>query len=474
MRWATRPITILYVFLILIAVIFSRFVAEEMNSFEAKTFSMREGYLNEICAAISGSLATTAVGGKLDPDLIAQGFKGYEDLDVSGYYDSEIKGIEALQISVTNENGQILYKTNDAGDSLASVPQPEVVAALNGQYHRRDVMDDEGYVTTFIARPIESNGRIIGAVVAAKSNRKLDPLVKEAKQGFIAVGIGLGTLVLLTVMALFLFFLRPLQLWFRYAQQFQNQNHPARPQLRRTSFGYLGAAIDHLYDSLSDRSYIENLIKKFVHELKSPIATIRCSGELLQRDIPQNQRTEIVRDIVLQSDRMHALVMRMLSLAALEKRDSLKELEQFRLKDVIAALLDEIHAQVQASHVEIKTDIPDDITVYCDSLLLKSAIANLVLNAIEHSPRGSLVELSAIAMGGLVDIRVRDHGGGIPDFAMDRIFEPFYTLPKLNGDNIGTGLGLPFVREVADLHFGNIAITNHKDGGVLAIFSIRR
>ena len=171
---------------------------------------------------------------------------------------------------------------------------------------------------------------------------------------------------------------------------------------------------------------------------------------------------------------MNALVMRMLSLAALEKRDSLKELERFRLSELLDGLLDELHTQINTSGVIVDADIPMDIMVYCDSLLLKSAVGNLILNAMEHSSAGTSVEISAIAHAGVIDILVRDHGAGIPDYAMDRIFEPFYSLPKINGTTVGTGLGLPFVREVADLHYGNIAITNHKDGGVLAILSIRR
>jgi two-component system, OmpR family, sensor histidine kinase CreC len=474
MRGLLRPVTLLYLFLIGICFGVGVFVHHRMIAFEDKTFQMREGYLNEVAGALSGVLSTTARNGELDPAIIAEGFKRYESLNIRGYYDSEIRGRGALRIVVTDRLGTVVYDSceNTVGQSYSA--NPEVAAALSGRYERRDVPDDDGFLTTFIAQPISSSAKIIGVVIASKSNRLLDPLVDEAKSGFVAVGLALGITVLFVVMALFLFFLRPLQLWFRYVQQFKKQQYPANPQLRRTSFGYLGAAIDHLYDSLSDRSYIENLVKKFVHELKTPISSIRCGGELLKNEIPESQRSEIINDIVLQSDRMNALVMRMLSLAALEKRDSLKELERFRLSELLDGLLDELHTQINTSVVIIDVDIPKDLMVYCDSLLLKSAVGNLILNAMEHSSVGTSVEISAIEHGGVIDIRVRDHGAGIPDYAMDRIFEPFYSLPKINGSTVGTGLGLPFVREVADLHYGNIAITNHKDGGVLAILSIRQ
>lgn len=474
MRGLLRPVALLYLFLAAVTLGVGVFVHQRMISFEDKTFLMREGYLNELAGALAGVLSTTAKNGALEPSIIAEGFKRYEGLNIKDYYDSAIRGKGALRIVVTDHLGTAVYDSCKDTVGQSYLANPEVSEALSGRYERRDIPDDDGYLTTYIAQPISSGSQIIGAVIASKSNRLIDPLVKEAKSGFVAVGLALAMMVLLVVSALFLFFLRPIQLWFRYVQQFKHQQHPARPQLRRTSFGALGAAIDHLYDSLSDRSYIEDLVKSFVHELKSPITTIRSGAELLKRPIAEHQRTETINDIVVQSDRMHSLVMRMLSLAALEKRDSLKELERFRLQDVFAALQDELYMQIEASGVFLEFDIPVTIYVYCDSLLLKSAIGNLILNAVEHSIPGSSVEISSIELGGMVEIRVRDHGAGIPDYALDRIFEPFYSLPKINGSAVGTGLGLPFVREVADLHYGNIALTNHREGGVLAILSIKR
>jgi two-component system sensor histidine kinase CreC len=128
--------------------------------------------------------------------------------------------------------------------------------------------------------------------------------------------------------------------------------------------------------------------------------------------------------------------------------------------------------RLEASDIQLVVNIPDHICIYCDPLLVRYAISNLIINSVEHSPPGSSIEVEAVHHGELVEIRVRDHGSGIPDSALDRIFEPFFTLPKINGEFVGTGLGLPYVREVADLHYGGIAITNHAGGGVLAVLSL--
>lgn len=472
MRHYNRPISVLYFILTLMVLGISWFVRDEMATFEERTFSMREGYLNEIAQIISGTVCFTADRGRLDATALAKGFQRFERQDYSSFFDTSIKGNDALRVVITDETGIVLYDSSGQpiGESIAN--KAEVKAALAGRYERRDVVDKDGYVTTNIAHPISIDAKSIGVVVASKSNRRLEPLVTEAKHGFIAVGIALGGIVLIIGFGLFLYFLRPIQLWFQYAQKFKNQKHPARPQLRRTSFGRLGAAIDHLYDSLSDRGYMENLAKKFVHELKDPITNIRTAGEFLEGDLSTEKRTILARDIVIQADRMHDLIMRMLAFAALEKRDCLKELESYSIKDLFNLLLAEIHLRLESSDIKVVLNIPDDINIYCDPLLVRYAISNLIINGAEHSPRGSSIEVDVVRMGDQVEVRVRDHGSGIPDYALDRIFEPFFTLPKRNAKIVGTGLGLPYVREVADLHYGGIALTNHAGGGVLAVLSL--
>lgn len=81
--------------------------------------------------------------------------------------------------------------------------------------------------------------------------------------------------------------------------------------------------------------------------------------------------------------------------------------------------------------------------------------------------------VDAQAVRGRVDITVRDRGHGIPEYATDRLFEKFYSTPRPGGRK-GTGLGLAFVREVAQLHGGSARLANHPDGGAIATLSIPR
>jgi two-component system sensor histidine kinase CreC len=107
-----------------------------------------------------------------------------------------------------------------------------------------------------------------------------------------------------------------------------------------------------------------------------------------------------------------------------------------------------------------------------ERFLLQRALANLLHNAVEFSPRGGEIEVRAAIEGRHCRVTVRDHGPGIPDYALDRVFEKFYSLRRPESGRKGTGLGLSFVKEIAALHRGSVQLANHPDGGALATLTL--
>lgn len=103
-----------------------------------------------------------------------------------------------------------------------------------------------------------------------------------------------------------------------------------------------------------------------------------------------------------------------------------------------------------------------------DAYLLRQALANLLDNAIAFAPAGSTIELGARIADGHLELTVRDRGPGIPDYALARVFDRFYSLPRPSSGRKSSGLGLPFVREVARLHGGTAQLTNRDGGGAEA------
>jgi two-component system, OmpR family, sensor histidine kinase CreC len=110
-----------------------------------------------------------------------------------------------------------------------------------------------------------------------------------------------------------------------------------------------------------------------------------------------------------------------------------------------------------------------------DAFLLRRALSNLLDNAIDFSPDGAVVEIDLHVDPRIAQVKVRDHGPGIPDYAEDKVFEKFYSLARPHSQKKSTGLGLAFVKEIAELHHGRITLENASDGkGAVATLSLPR
>jgi len=117
---------------------------------------------------------------------------------------------------------------------------------------------------------------------------------------------------------------------------------------------------------------------------------------------------------------------------------------------------------------------PTGLTLAGDRFLLQRALHNLVENASAFAPAGTTIEVAASWVGDAICIRVSDRGPGIPDYAGERVFERFYSLPRPRSGERSSGLGLPFVREVATLHGGQARLGNRAGGGATAEFVLPR
>lgn len=115
---------------------------------------------------------------------------------------------------------------------------------------------------------------------------------------------------------------------------------------------------------------------------------------------------------------------------------------------------------------------PTEVNVAAEPALLEQALGNLLDNAIDFTPSGCIM-LSAEVEQEHVTLKVLDTGSGIPDYALSRIFERFYSLPRANGQK-SSGLGLAFVSEVARLFNGEVTLRNVQEGGVLASLRLHR
>ena len=216
-----------------------------------------------------------------------------------------------------------------------------------------------------------------------------------------------------------------------------------------------------------------DLIAEFVHELRTPLASLGTATYLLLRpEISQAQREQIIKNIHNETLRLSALASSFLDLARLESGRVQFQFSVFEIKPLLEECRDIMKSKAEEKHVRIQIEVPEDIPpLEADRDKLKQVVLNLLSNAIKYNrPNGSVI-LKACAQQNWMEISVQDTGVGIPEDAIPHLFEKFYRVQSTEKKAVGTGLGLSICKQIVQGHGGTIKV--HSKSGVGTIFTVR-
>ena len=384
----------------------------------------------------------------------------------------------AYRISVTDTRGIVIFDSEGRDVGRDNSKWNDVARTLAGEYGARSSPETPGdteNTVMHVAAPIFDEGKIVGVLTVAKPNRSVAPFIERSQQKVRDAGIGLLIAALVVGVAVAWWISSQLGRLRRYADAVTRGERADVPQAHG-EFGVLGQALATMREKLEGKQYVEAYVHALTHELKSPLAAIRGSAELLDDDAQRmsaDERARFIGIIREQGDRLAQMVDKLLALAAVEHRQRIELPQALQ----IAALVDEAVADssTRAQAAQVKLDVASinpALVVQGDGFLLRQALGNFIDNAIDFSPPGGQVSIDVINDGEGIQIRVRDQGPGVPDYARTRVFERFYSLARPDGGSRSSGLGLPFVAEVAELHGGDAALSNLEGGGAQATLSL--
>lgn len=244
------------------------------------------------------------------------------------------------------------------------------------------------------------------------------------------------------------------------------------PASRAKEVAALAQAFEEMRVALEGKAYVERYTQALAHEFKAPLSSIRGAAELLAENPPEPDRARFLANLRAESARLQQIVDRLLELAALESRRPRADLAPLELGDVVREVHDAQQPAATARRVTLTFSAGPGIAVRGEKFLLAQSISNLVQNAIEFSPAGGAVTLSLRRENARALIVVEDSGPGVPDYALEKIFDRFYSLPRPDTGRKSSGLGLSIVREIARLHGGDVMLTNRPEGGARAVLSL--
>lgn len=376
-----------------------------------------------------------------------------------------------LRVYVTDRYGEVVFDSTGTALGQDYSRWRDVARTLNGHYGARttnDVPGDARTAAMYVGAPIWHQDRIVGVVSVGRPVISFGQYVEAARARIIAAGVVSALAFLLLAILFSVWFVRPVGLVAGYVRFLRRESGASLPKLGRGLVGAVAAAYQEMRDALAGRQYVTEYVQTLTHEIKSPLSAIRGAAELLQEPMPEEERRRFVGNIRRETQRLQELVERLLELAALERQRGLERVRQVPLREIADAAIAATAPRAQGRNVGVTLIARSDITLRGDPLLLESAVTNLLDNAIDFSPEGGHVEVSLEAQGDEALVQVRDHGSGIPRYARGRVFDRFYSLARPHNGKKGTGLGLAFVRQVAELHQGSVTLEDALDGGAIA------
>ncbi|MFZ3155832.1 two-component system sensor histidine kinase CreC [Pseudomonas sp.] len=384
---------------------------------------------------------------------------------------AQIWGVEKTQVNhriyVTDAKGMVLLDSTGAAVGQDYSRWNDVLRTLRGEYGARSTKEDPNDPDSsvmYVAAPIMDGTQIIGVVSVAKPNRTLQPYIERSEQRLAWLGGGLIVLGLLIGALLSWWLSTALRKLTRYAQTVSAGQRAELPSVRGGELAQLAEAIERMRTELEGKAYVERYVHTLTHELKSPLAAIRGAAELLDGEMPAPQRQRFVANIEQESARMQQLIERLLHLAQVEQRQGLEEQVRVPLRALLESLLQAQMARIEAAGLQIENHIGAELSARGEAFLLRQALANLLDNALDFTPPGGLLRFSAEARAGQIELRLFNQGEAIPDYALARLSERFYSLPRPASGRKSTGLGLNFVEEVMQLHGGELHIGNVAGG----------
>jgi two-component system OmpR family sensor kinase len=348
--------------------------------------------------------------------------------------------------------------TNVPIDKLFTVGS---VGSSGMRYRAFATHDPEDSGVTIVAVPLRDVDQTLSRLLLVEALVIAGVLLALGLSAFFVVRLGLRPLTRMEVTAGEI-----------AAGQLSRRVSPATP---RTEVGRLGLALNAMLERLeqafAQRKASEERLRQFLadasHELRTPLASIRGYAELFRmgatRDEAETQTA--MRRIEDESKRMGVLVEDLLTLARLDEAPALSR-APVDLAVLARDAVEDAHAMAPQRPIDLHA--PEPAIVSGDSHRLRQVLANLLRNALVHTPDGTPIEVSLEQDEQSVSVSVRDHGPGLPDASPQLLFDRFWRAEGgRERGKAGAGLGLSIVGSVVDAHGGRVTASNAEGGGAL-------
>ena len=376
---------------------------------------------------------------------------------------SSMGSLNISRMIITDQSGLSVYDSISEGTTVGQyVLFPEIVMAMGGNDVFSSVFQDS-IMFSRAATPIYSYGTLVGCVYITEFDVDQGALIQTLRENIFTITVILEIAVILFSLIYSRRFSGRLQRIMTSMRIIQDGDYTHKVDLGgRDELTFLGDEFNDLTERLrsSERKRAQ-FVSDASHELKTPLASIKLlSDSILQNDMDIETAREFVEDIGNEADRLNRMTLKLLSLAKIESQDDTSaDCEIINIIPTIERVIRMLSVIAQENDITIQAELEQDYQVLISEDDLYQIIFNLAENGIKYNVRGGSLTLSLKADQENAILMVNDTGVGIPEDAINHVFERFYRVDKARSrQSGGSGLGLAIVRNMVERNNGTISV----------------
>ena len=245
---------------------------------------------------------------------------------------------------------------------------------------------------------------------------------------------------------------------------------PQRPEDSETQLARIGHRLARLYQIMQEnrrrvdeeRQELQTLVSDISHQVKTPVSNLKMATDtLLEKPMTEAERTDFIRGIRSQTDKLDFLFQALVKTSRLETGVIQLDKKPGRLFDTVAQAMSGIVYAAEKKEIAVSVDCPEDLTVFHDSKWTSEALFNLLDNAVKYTPAGGKIAVSVVLWELYVEIKVADTGKGISESNQAAIFRRFYREEEVH-EQQGVGIGLYLAREIVTRQGGYIKVVSSR------------
>lgn len=253
---------------------------------------------------------------------------------------------------------------------------------------------------------------------------------------------------------------------------------PKRADDSETLFARISYRLTRLYQIMQEnrrkvdeeRQELQTLVSDISHQVKTPVSNLKMvTDTLLTRSVSEAERTDFIRGIRAQTDKLDFLFQALVKTSRLETGVIRLEKKTGRIFDTVAQAMSGIVYAAENKQISVSIDCPEDLTVAHDNKWTAEALFNLLDNAVKYTPAGGKIDVTVEQWEMYLEIKVTDTGKGISESNQAAIFRRFYREEEVH-EQPGVGIGLYLAREIITQQGGYIKVVSESGKG--SAFSI--